>query len=210
MKKIAEGYFYNVYDLKNGRVLKTIKTTFDRWFTVAKLSWFFLPTVWFEFKESQEGRIGIEPNYKKLRETIKDTSILGNVVFINETDYEQDRVTVVKDALKNLSLGKQKAVVDSFIENIFQCWRQGFSEQVFNFTINNGIDNRGEVILLDFDEITFDKSKVLHDIHTKRWLKTYTYRFGLFFLTDLKKHYKQRMDECMTEENLNKFWRAEL
>lgn len=208
MKKIGQGYYYNVYDLGNGRVVKNIKSRFDRFFTICKLSAFFLPVVWSEFSRSEVERQKIPGLYKTLQTQERDLSILGNPKFINETDYEQDLVIVLDDALKASDLNQQKKLIDLFIESIFSNWKQGFSERVFNFTINNGLDKNGKVVLLDFDEITFEKSEALKRINNKRWLRAASLRFFEFtYSKELKDYYIVQMEKGMTEENLNKYWK---
>ena len=65
-----------------------------------------------------------------------------------------------------------KIWIDKFIELIFECWKEGFSERVFNLTINNGVDKKGNVIFIDFGELTFKKKNVKKAIKTKRWEKS--------------------------------------
>lgn len=56
MKKIGEGYFYNVYDCGNGRVMKKIKSTRDRFFTIARFCGFVPTLVYTEFTRSSSDR----------------------------------------------------------------------------------------------------------------------------------------------------------
>lgn len=205
MKKLGQGYFYNVYDKGNGRVIKRVKSRMDRFFTITRLCLGVPHLIWEEFSRSEKERAGFESLYKEFQENIKDTSVLGNVSFINETDYEQDKVTVLGDALEAANLETQKELIDSLMECIFTCWSLGFSERIFNFSINNGVSADGKVILIDFNEISFEKSEALKRIHNNRWERAASYkRWG--YSDELKAYYESAMRNTMTEDNFNKYW----
>lgn len=205
MKKIGEGYFYNVYDRGDGRVVKHIKSKWDRFFTISKLCLLMPTIIYDEFSRSERDRATFEDVYKILKTNLKDWSVLGNPLFLDGVNYEQDLVIPIARAFKSATIERQKEIIDSFIECISMCWRQGFSEHVFNFTINNGVDKNGNVVLLDFNEISFDKEDALLRIQNKRWLRAASYKRWAFS-KELCAYYEKRMEESLTEENLNRYW----
>jgi hypothetical protein len=74
---------------------------------------------------------------------------------------------------------------------------------VFNFTVNNGIDKQGNVVLIDFNETSRSKVKALECIKTGRWLKSMSY---LTLDPQLKEYYKKAMEQGITESQLEEYW----
>ena len=78
---------------------------------------------------------------------------------------EQDRVEILGNCLK----GKDaKRWVDEYIEFIFECWKNGFSEKTYNFTINHGVALNRKIVLVDFGELNFTKSKIKGEINSMK------------------------------------------
>ena len=98
-----------------------------------------------------------------------------------------------------------KGRIDEYINFIFDCWRNGFSERTYNLTINNGVNSDGKIVLMDFGEITFKKSDVKRAIKTKRWRKSWSFKKDLG--KEIRKYYDNRMVEQLTLSNLEKYWR---
>lgn len=128
----------------------------------------------------------------------------GNPLFEKDGQYTQDKVTVLGAALSHNSLHEGKDLIDKYVSLILLHWTYGFSEQVFNFTINNGIDNAGRVILIDFGEITNDKEKVISHVTSERWLKSWSYNSDLF--KELKKYYRLAMRKHLSIKVLEATW----
>ena len=135
-------------------------------------------------------------------------TIIGNIEFLDNLVMEQDRVTILGNLINDsvLKIEFQKQLIDNFIKLIFECWKYGFSDRVFNFTENTGIDERGNLIQIDCGEIVYEKEDVEELINTKRWLNSWSYTKDLQ-LSEIKKYYAKIMDEHITTENLEKYWR---
>jgi len=69
--------------------------------------------------------------------------ILGNPKIKGNT-IQQDKAIVLKEKLLK-SKNPEKYLKQS-VELILKCWKYGFSEKVFNITINNGVNKKGKVI----------------------------------------------------------------
>ncbi len=187
------GYIYNVYDMGDGRVLKKEK-----------------PELLQYMLHFLHGR---GPSYAKMHKersrriakTIPDLGLIGNPVFLTDESYTQDKVEVIGAYFKSHSLPENKIVIDSYIECIYQCWKNGFSDLIFNFTRNNGVAQNGRVVLFDFNEVTFDKVVTEERLKIQRWKNTLSY----MELPEgpLKEYYAGAMEEAMTLENLNRNWK---
>ncbi len=101
MKKIGKGYFYTVYDLGNGRVLKQQKSKGELLRHVFLINGLLLPHAFTEYKRAIKTLPLIAQTYSKIRERIMNTSLLGNPLFLRGIDYEQDKVEILHDALKS-------------------------------------------------------------------------------------------------------------
>lgn len=204
MNKIGEGYYYNVYDLGNGRVLKKQKSNF-RLFMYILVSTNFNFRVISEYKNALINLPEIKKIYTKLQNIIPDMQLLGNPQFLNGINYKQDKVVVFKELLKSHSEQEIQKYLDQYIDRIKELWTYGVHEKVFNFTINTGIDDSGRLILIDFNEISFDINYVRQKIQEKRWLKSWSY---MCLPTSLKSYYSGKMDQEITMDNLKELWRS--
>jgi hypothetical protein len=131
-----------------------------------------------------------------------DLSILANPVFKNG-GYIQDKVITIRDYFAMHDLGGNKKIIDKYVESIYQCWKYHIHEEVFNFTVNNGVDSNGNVVLIDFNETSRDKNAVKKCIENKRWLKSMSY---LTLNPELKEYYAQAMEQGITEKRLKEYW----
>lgn len=203
MKKIAGGYYYNVYDLGNGRVLKTQKNKLQIFIFILLCNKLNIKNTIKEFI----GVIGSLYKVRSLYQSIFDTGIkemaLGNPMLLDGINYEQDKVLMIKDKIKNISDGDFRMIVSDYINLIKKLWSFGLNESIYNFTLNNGYDRNNEIVLVDFNEMTFNVDDVEKDIKSKIWLKKSSYlRLDL----EKKKIFRDLMNKEITEESLKNYW----
>jgi hypothetical protein len=105
-----------------------------------------------------------------------------------------------------LDLKNGEKLIDLFIDSIYDNWKDGFCDLIFNFTKNSGLDENRKIILIDFGEVTFDKHKVLRKINSINWIKSYSY-INLPN-RDIKKNYIKQMSLRVTEKNLKLYWNS--
>ncbi len=204
MKKIGEGYYYNVYDLGNGRVLKKLKSKVRMFFYILisrKGNSDFLR----EYRKALQNIKIIQQTYTRITTSGLDMSFLGNPVFLSGINYEQDKVSPIYQLLTVASTNEIQDIIEQFISGIKTLWRHGIVEEVYNFTINNGVAPNGRVVLLDFNEVAFEKEQALKDIETQVWIKRWSYSH---LSPDLKEYYKKRMQEELTIPTLDSLWRS--
>ena len=201
MKKLATGYYNSVYDLGNGYVFKKKNTFVERFKKIYSEQHSVIKTIKVMVKIPKEHLSLLE---KEIQEGsfAGDLSILANPVFKNG-GYVQDKVITIKDYFAMHDLGENKKIIDKYIESIYQCWKYHIHEEVFNFTVNNGVDSHSDVVLIDFNETSRDKEAVKKCIANKRWLKSMSY---LTLNSELKDYYTQAMEQGITEQVLNKYW----
>lgn len=203
MKFINKGYHYNVFDLGNARVRKIEKSFLnkitDAYFFEDRKIFNWVSVCYRIFK----GKKYINEVYVYIKNNVR-LDILGNPVFLKGVNYDQDKVEILGTSLKQAQKEKAQKIIDGYIQNIFESWTQGFSDRVYNFSVNNGVNKNGNVILLDFNEITLSKDEVSKSIKLKRWLRASSY----INLNPLyKEYYRLNMETSMTEKNLNLFWK---
>lgn len=195
MKKIGEGYYYKVYDIGNGRVLKKQKNKIQIFLFI-----FFANRL--NVKNSVREYIGvinsiptIRAMYTKIFSTGIRKSLLGNPTLLTGINYEQDKA--VSTSCVPFSRLTNDAVI--LIKSL---WEYGIHESVYNFTINTGYCN-DTLILLDFNEVSFTIEDAEKDIKNKVWLQRYSYKQ----LDDNKKiEYANIMEKEITEDVLKNCW----
>lgn len=206
MKKIGQGLSYTVYEFPNNRVLK--KPTFNFYKFSKLLFW----SIRYRFNFSLIRKLSpIISSGKEsidiLRENIDkiDSKIIGNPKFCNSLEYTQDKVEILSDYFKSHKLSENKKIVDNYIQNTFQTWRNGFSDIDFNFAMNSGVNADGFVVLADINGLCFDKNKLAELIKKQVWLDKHS--FNHLIDDDLKTYFKKEMCKHLTIENLDLYWK---
>lgn len=128
-------------------------------------------------------------------------SLDGRVIKIPLT--RQQSRAIVAGWHKSHKAPLARILIEHCAEQIIIHWQYGFSEIVWNPLTNNGIDAKGNIVLLDLGEITFDKTVVAKQITAKSWLKTWAHTKGL--PDGLKAHYRIVMENTLTFLNLKKW-----
>lgn len=204
MKKIAQGLQYNVYSKNENKVIKT--PTSKTQIILKLLSWnprhIFKPSLL--RKTLNQTIIDRKNSIENIKKIPFDKKILANPIFkLNKI--EQDKVIILEKFLKE-NPEKAKQYINKYIESIFQTWSYGFSDRIFNLTINNGIDKTNKVVLIDFGELTFKKEDVIKAINTTRWEKSWSFKKDLN--KEVKEYYKKEMKEKITLSNLDRYWKS--
>jgi hypothetical protein len=201
MKKIGQGLQFNVYEKGN----KVVKTPTSRFQIKLKLllwthSYLLKP---YELKKEIERTIRErEEVLQEIQRRKFEPSLMANLIF-RENEIEQDKLIPLGQYLRDSETAKEK--IDEYINFIFDCWKNGFSERTYNLTINNGVNSKRDIVLMDFGEITFRKSYVERAIKIKRWRKSWSFKKDLE--NDVREYYDKQMLKKLTLSNLNKYWK---
>jgi len=129
---------------------------------------------------------------------------LGKPKFYKRGVYTQERVTTIGAVLRSQTHEQNLLLLEKYAQACLNEWRFGFSEGVFNFTVNSGVNKAGEIVLIDFGEVTFDREVVEKAIKNRLWLKSWSYKHDLPI--DLKRHYASIMACTLTLSELERFW----
>jgi hypothetical protein len=204
MKLIDRGYYYDVYDLGNGLVYKKRRNIF-------------LTLLFFIFHfRNKLNKLPDQFNYflfvnKNLKNNYKQIPkccypILGNPIFNkNGIDYKQNKCLILKDCLKDISNNDFSFWVDEYIKTIHLTWMYGFSDVIFNITMNTGKDISGRIVQVDFNEISFNKEDVLKQLEKKYW--TCNFSFGQLS-NEQKEVFLEKMNKDINKEKLEVLWNS--
>ena len=177
MKKIGEGWQYSVYDIGNGRVLKK----FHSW---PKAYWVILKTI-FPFGDDSLWKI---PGFIEGAKRMANTSFeilrrkhvpkewIGNPKFVSQYDFEQDKVQPLHDVFEKADSSKARETIDKFVEFNKRLLAIGVIDKSFNITKNYGLNEEGEIVLIDIGEIFDDQIKIERQRRNRAWEKYYVAR----------------------------------
>jgi len=200
MKKLRSGLQFRVYDLGNGKVEKIPKTTFQMCLTDLIWEPYLIFAPWILAKNVGRAKRNRESSINYFKKN--KSSLLANLEITDEGIY-QAKVTPLREIIGKDIEGSKK-IIDSYANFVLDCWGEGFADKVYSFLQNNGIDNQGNIVLMDFAETDLDKDSVKKDILNKKWKKAADYRFRIH--GKIKQYYKQGMEKTLTLTNLDKYW----
>jgi len=210
--EIGRGWQFAVYDLGYDRVSKKKYSNFEKFSLIKE-------------KQIRKGNpyslMQILISILRVNKLAKDSnkyvrklsakfnlSFLGNPFFDRFGGYEQNKVLLLEEIFSDCSLDYGKKLLNQYASLIHETWKFGFSDIMFNFLENNGIDRNGKLIQSDFGEITFNKNQVLDNLKNKKWLKANCFR--TFPDGELKEYYASIMEREMTAKSLDSLWRCNL
>lgn len=216
MRKIGQGLQYVVYDLGNGRVHK-VETTFPtKLATVAHFAFLWrgaglglipLPRMRDMYSFARGTKSSLERSLEGLRRNWGDIplELLGNPKLLEGHVYEQDLVTPLGTRLAEITdEAAQRALIDVYLELVLTTWRYGFSDVVFNFTINCGFARNGQVILIDLGELTWDYEEIARHVRERSWERQWSLRE--LQRTSVGKYAHERLNTMLTLERLAREW----
>jgi len=209
MQKIGQGWQYIVYDLGNDRVLKKKYSAFSKFFFIRSKQiakgqpYSFKEIICAIYRVNRKARQSIQ--YFKINGQKINLQLIANPKFLDGINYEQDKVTSLSELLKSCSISEGKELFNQYAKFIHSTWRYGFSDTIFNFLGNNGINKNGDMVQSDFGELAFRREEVKQFIENKKWLDTSCYK--TFPEGELKEYFKDLMGKEITEEKLEKFFK---
>lgn len=194
MKKIGQGWQYTVYDLGNGKVLKKFHSLIKAYFVIFREifpfendSFFNIPS----FVRSMKRKAIV--SFEILKKYNVPPELLANPILKNNYNYEQDKVVPLHEVFININTNEIKKIVDQFIELNKKLMSIGFIDKSFNFTKNYGLNNKGEVVLIDIGELLDDKDLINKQIKNRVWDKSYI--SGMIKNNEAREYFINEMDK---------------
>ncbi len=203
MRKIGEGWQYSIYDRGDGRVLK-------KFHSALKAYWVILKTI-FPFRDDP---IWVLPSFKNSmkRKALASFEILkkkhipsewiGNPTFLNELNFEQDKVRPLHKVFENATLDDIKKIVDKFIIFNKNLLNFGVIDKSFNITKNYGLNDKDEIVLLDIGELFDDPKLIERQIKNRAWDKSYV--TGCIINDEARTYFIEEMDKNFGLGSLSK------
>ena len=208
MNYIDEGFYYKVYDLDNGRVLKKIQPFF---YSFKKVFRHCRERSHMTLLSSIKMASKVVPREHKALEKMKDkmktlpSHIFGDPIFIGSSlNYTQDKVITLTDYFEKHTDSESKKIIDLYVNLQEKLWSMGIHDKVFKFQTNYGVTSTGEVAFIDFGECLFSKEEALESALSRKWLNRKKYKNWDNVV--LKEYYTNKMNSLMTEENFNNLW----
>jgi hypothetical protein len=203
MNLLASGYFYDVYDVGNDRVLKKQRAFKD----IAKsiqgknqINFFVLMIKTFVYIK----KVKQNTNVVRRKLSVVPRELLGNPEFVNSTDYTQDKVVLLMDYFDTHTLDENKIVVLSYTELIKKLLKYGIHDYVYKFKNSYGLNKKGGVVFIDFNEVTFSKEETLTYIKNSQCKSEAQFR--KFPEGELKEYIGYRLSNLLKPDLVNQYW----
>ena len=74
--------------------------------------------------------------------------------------FTQDIARPVREQMPNVSSDEIRRYIDGYADICLLCWRYGIHDYIHFWIVNCGLDDRDEVVLLDFGEVSFDTPRM--------------------------------------------------
>lgn len=190
MNLLGSGYFYNAYDLGNGRVVKKQK---GLWQTLRNHKLKNLPLV---FRQNTIAKKNTDQVKDRLDENLG--RLLGNPRFSSRYTHTQDKVQLLMDYFDKHSLDENKAAIDAYVELTLNLLDYGIHDYVYKFKNSYGFTSSEDLVCIDFNEVTFSKAETLDYVARRHWLTEAQYR--KFPEGPLKQYFKDAMEARLTPE----------
>jgi hypothetical protein len=170
MRLLGRGWQYTVYDLGNGKVLKRYNTWFEAYRVMLKDSLMHarLPVLLFS-KYYNEGKVCARQSLGNITKSSLSPIMFGSPKMISEYDYEQTYAEPLSRYLKRVSTEKGKEMIDAFIEFNKTLARNSLLEKNCNIGDNFGINESGEIVIIDLGEICTSQKEIQQQINNRVW-----------------------------------------
>lgn len=129
---------------------------------------------------------------------------LGSPTFYKGGMYSQQKVQTLDSVFARQTHEENVRLLEEYACALLKEWEYGFAEGVFNLTLNNGLNTKGQLVLIDFGEVIFDQAEVKKCIAEKRWLNSWSYKSGM--PKDLQPAYERILSRTLTLANLKRHW----
>ncbi len=206
---LGQGAQFKVYDLGNGRVKKVPQ---DQEGSEQAIS------IWYKGAPSEIPEYarnmqllrdrGNEHVAKVIRNVPDAASFFGNPIFEPDGSVIQDKVALLGEQIDKSSPEGAKELLRKYIGSIKKSWDYGCYDWVFNLCTNTGVDQNGEVVMMDFGEMGLDKDTALDLVNNRPWENSYdtTHRLS----QENRDYFVRKASEDITPDSLDRHWQSAL
>lgn len=209
-KYLGEGFYYKVYELDDKRVYKQFQ---PYWFSFKKIYDYkrktgssFISSIIGAHKSRKKEELALWTIKKKIVEM--PGALFANPVFELGLNYSQDRTTVVEKVFDSNTDNINQGIINQYIEFQKTLWSYGMHDTTFKLQPNYGIDQKGNLVCIDFGEFVYTKGAALKSINNKRWAMRGSYKNWAH--SSMKEYYTNEMNENINESMLNKYWNSKI
>jgi len=194
MKKIGEGWQYSAYDLGNGRVFK-------KFHSPLKTYWVILKDI-FPFRDDPLTKLPSFARSSKRKalasfEILKTRNIpsswIGNPKLFENLNYEQDKANPLHDVFAQGDTASIKSIIDQFVIFNKKLLEVGIIDKSFNITKNYGLNEKGELILIDIGELFDNPERINKQLIDRAWDRNYV--SGHIQNKEAQEYFIKKMDE---------------
>lgn len=194
MKKIGEGWQYATYDLGNGRVFKKFHSFFGLYWVILKDVYPFRDDpIWEVPGFVRSSKRKALHSFEILKAKRIPDAWLGNPKFLQGLNYEQDKAQPLHDVFRKANTVRIKSLIDAFIAFSKQLFEKGIIDKSFNITKNYGLNEKGEMILIDIGELFDDPQRIRKQLLDRIWDKKYV--SGEIKDKEAQEYFIRKMDE---------------
>ena len=208
---IGLGGQFTVHDIGNGRVIK-IPNSMDgsRLFVGGYGPHVLKMKRHIPIEETARNRDSCVPHVLRLAARYPVLSeALANPSAASGGCFTQDKVHPLKELIPESSPSEIRHYLDETAEVYRLCWRYGIADYIFFFIVNNAIDARGKVVLLDFGETAFDTTWVENFVKDRSWA-TKDVLIKKFLSPEYHEHYYKAITDRLSGDNFERHWAADL
>ena len=194
MKNIGHGWQYTAYDLGNGRVLKRFHSLPRAYWVIAfgiakvgKYNFQSVPSLACAMRDKALASFDV------IRRRNVPPEWIGNPLFLDSLDYEQDKVVPMSIAFISLSTLEKKQLIDQFIVFTHKLLVYGIIDKSFNMMKNFGLSG-DKIVLIDIGELYDDINFIEQQINIRAWTKQYV--AGCIVESEVREYFIGAMDKA--------------
>jgi hypothetical protein len=199
MKLLGRGWQYSVYDLGNGRVIKKHNSRLTAYLVMLKACFPYIKHPIWKFSEYYQSIYNnAVDSMRKIQATHLNMKLFGNPKILeNGYEYEQDISRSIDLYVANINLEEGKKIIDKFIQLNHLLVENNLIDKSFNMGRNFGVNQNGEVILIDLGELYSNPDNIKKQISKKMWRESYVLnavpkKLQAYFLEQMDKNFYEK------------------
>lgn len=192
MKLLGRGWQYSTYDIGNHRVLKKFNSRLVSYYMMLHDSFPYVVNPPWKYPKFYNRALRESINSRKIvEESTIPKWMLGNPVYRNDLDYEQDIAQPVYEALIEMGEQKREEAIDDFIALNIILLNEQIVDRGFVITTNFSINKDGKIILTDLGELYHHRDMIAKLLTMRPWAEDHVlYRLP----QSLRKYFIESMD----------------